>query len=414
MMKVIVIGTGYVGLPLAIMLAQHGQKVVGVDINEKIVEAINSGILNIDEEKLSELMKTDEVRENLIAASYPCEGDVFVISVPTPAHERKKVCDLSAVQSAMQSIIPYLRPNNLIILESTIPPLTCREVITPMLEKAGFSVGKDILLAHCPERILPGDIFNEIVNNDRIIGGVNKKSSEKAKELYNIFVKGALLETDDVTAELAKLVENTYRDVNVALANELAEVCEGLKVDVNKVIDMANKHPRVHLLRPDIGVGGHCIPVDPWFIKEIDPYNCRLITMARMINDEKPSKIALKIKQQIKNIINPRLLVLGVAYKPNASDCRESPALKVIKCLEAEGIEMSVYDPLIEDCKYEDFSALLPEVNAIIILVKHDRILRDISENMSLIEAKGIKLIHFYGLDDSQKKNKNLADPKIQ
>lgn len=408
-MNVIVIGTGYVGLPLAIMLAQNGHKVVGVDINEKIVEAINSGILNIDEETLEEIMKTKEVRENLIAKSCPCEGDVFVISVPTPAHERKKVCDLSAVQSAIQSIIPYLRPRNLIILESTIPPLTCREVITPMLENHGFSVGEDILLAHCPERILPGDIFNEIVNNDRIIGGVNKDSCEKAKELYSIFVKGALLETDDVTAELAKLVENTYRDVNIALANELAEVCEGLNVDVNKVIDMANKHPRVHLLRPDIGVGGHCIPVDPWFIKEIDPYNCRLITMARMINDEKPNKIALKIKQQIKDIVNPRLLVLGVAYKPNTSDCRESPALRVIKCLEAEGVAMTICDPLIENYKYEEFSALLTEVDAIVILVKHDRILKDVYENMSLIEEQGIKVIHFYGLDDPQKKNKSLA-----
>ena len=224
--KIIVIGTGYVGLPAAILLANAGYQVVGVDIDENIVKAINNGEMHIDEKELQKLMQKESVRKNLKGQSMPCSGDVFLISVPTPLDKRKKIADLSYVKEAVESIVPHLRKGNLVIIESTVPPLTCREVIIPMVEKNGLKVGKDILLAHCPERILPGDVFHEIIHNDRVIGGVNEASARAAEEIYRSFVKGKLYLTDDVTAELCKLMENTYRDVNIALANEFAAVCE--------------------------------------------------------------------------------------------------------------------------------------------------------------------------------------------
>ena len=286
---IVVIGTGYVGLPAALMWAKAGQKVVGVDINENVVRAINEGTMLLNEQELHTLLNDPTVQSNLIARTTPCPGDVFVIAVPTPVDELKKVCDMAPVQAAVESICPFLVKGNLVILESTVPPMTCRKFIKPIIEKlTGLKVPDDILVAHCPERILPGDIFREIIENDRLIGGMDERSTKAAAEVYATFVKGTLHQTDDITAELSKLMENTYRDVNVALANELAQICELLGVDGRTAIGYANKHPRVKIMNPGIGVGGHCIPVDPWFLKEIAPYNSKLITMARLINDEMP------------------------------------------------------------------------------------------------------------------------------
>ncbi|MFQ5410267.1 MAG: nucleotide sugar dehydrogenase, partial [Anaerolineales bacterium] len=344
---IVVIGTGYVGLPAALLLAQAGHAVVGVDINANIVRAINDGVLHINEEALQAIMDEPAVRRNLKAQSTPCEADAYLIAVPTPLDERKKVADLSMVVDAVQSIVPFLRAGNLIILESTVPPLTCREVITPLLEKSGLTVGQDLHLAHCPERILPGDVFHEIVHNDRIIGAVDEKTRELAADLYATFVKGKLLKTDDVTAEFTKLMENTFRDVNVALANELAAVADSLGIDAHEAIGLANRHPRVRILNPGIGVGGHCIPIDPWFIKEVDPSNSRLIFTARLVNDEMPDRIAARIRRAVRDISNPHIVAIGAAYKANTEDTRESPALQIVDRLREDGYRVEHYDPLI-------------------------------------------------------------------
>jgi UDP-N-acetyl-D-mannosaminuronic acid dehydrogenase len=378
--KIVVIGTGYVGLPAAIMLANSGYEVVGVDIDKNIVEAINNGQMHINEGELHTLMAQQKVRENLRASVQPCHGDVFLIAVPTPLDKRKKVADLSYVIDAIESILPVLQKGNLIIIESTIPPLTCREVISPMISRKGFVIGEDILLAHCPERILPGNIFHEIIYNDRIIGGINEASGLAAKEIYASFVKGELFVTDDITAELCKLMENTYRDVNIALSNEFAAVGETLEIDIKRAIELANKHPRVNILSPGIGVGGHCIPIDPWFIKEVDPENSTLIFAARKINDEMPAKIAAKIRRAVSHLKDPVIIALGVTYKPNTNDPRESPALEVIRLLIQDGYNVKIYDPLTKEYYYDSFLDIVKGSDCLAILVEHDLIINDIKE----------------------------------
>ncbi len=384
---IVVVGTGYVGLPAALMLAKAGHDVVGVDINENIVRAINEGVMRIKEADLQRLMDDPEVKANLRAQSTPCEGDVFIIAVPTPLDHRKKAADLSYVDDAVQSIIPYLRPGNLVIIESTIPPLTCRERITPMIEKAtGLVVGQTLYLAHCPERILPGDIFHEIVYNDRIIGGINEKTCDLAAEVYASFVKGELYKTDDVTAELVKLMENTYRDVNIALANEFSAVAETLGVDGREAIRLANKHPRVDILNPGIGVGGHCIAIDPWFIKEVDPSNSRLIFTSRLINDEMPARIAAKIRRRVRDVRNPKLVVIGAAYKPNVDDPRESPAVEIVSLLREDGYDVAHYDPLIEGMEYPSLVEVCRGADMLAILVPHTVVVEELERDRPRIE----------------------------
>jgi UDP-N-acetyl-D-mannosaminuronic acid dehydrogenase len=384
---IVVVGTGYVGLPAALMLARAGYDVVGVDINENIVRAINEGVMHIRENELQNLMGDPEVKANLRAQSTPCEGDVFIIAVPTPLDDRKKIADLSYVDDALDSIIPYLRPGNLVIIESTIPPLTCRERLTPMIEgKTDLKVGETVYLAHCPERILPGDIFHEIVHNDRIIGGIDAITRDKAAAVYASFVKGDLYKTDDVTAELVKLMENAYRDVNVALANEFNSVAETLGIDGRAAIRLANKHPRVSVLMPGIGVGGHCIPIDPWFIKEVDPANSRLIFTSRLINDEMPHKIAGKIRRAVREIPSPRIVALGAAYKPNTEDTRESPALEIVRLLEQDGYDVTCYDPLVEGMGYDSLVAICHGADMLAILVPHDEIVAGLERDRAGIE----------------------------
>jgi UDP-N-acetyl-D-mannosaminuronic acid dehydrogenase len=385
---IIVVGTGYVGLPAALLLAKAGYDVVGVDINANLVRAINEGVLLIQEEDLQELMDDPDVKANLRAQSSPCEGDVFIIAVPTPVDHRKKLADMSYVDQAMQDIMPYLRPGNLIIIESTIPPLTCRERITPMIEGAtDLKVGETIYLAHCPERILPGDIFYEIVHNDRIIGAADEKTREMAAEIYASFVAGELLRTDDVTAELVKLMENSYRDVNVALANEFNAVAETLGVDGFEAIALANRHPRVDILRPGIGVGGHCIPIDPWFIKEVDPSNSRLIFTSRLINDEMPGRVAGKIRRAVREIVGPKIIAVGAAYKANTEDLRESPAVEVVAHLREDGYEVVHVDPLVEGMGYESLVAVCKGADCLVVLVAHDVVMRELREHEDEIKA---------------------------
>jgi UDP-N-acetyl-D-mannosaminuronic acid dehydrogenase len=386
LLKIAIIGTGYVGLPAAIMLANAGYDVVGVDIDKNIVEAINNSEMHIDEEELRSLMSQESVRKNLKAQSHPCKANVFIIAVPTPIDKRKKIADLNFVREAMESILPYIEKDNLIIIESTIPPFTCREVIKPMIEKTGLLVGEDVLLAHCPERILPGNIFYEIVHNDRIIGGINERAAFAAKEIYSSFVNGNLYLTDDMTAELCKLMENTYRDVNIALANEFAAVGETLGIDIRKAIELANKHPRVNILQPGIGVGGHCIPLDPWFIKEVDPENCTLIFTARKINDQMPAKTASKIRRAVRDVLDPGIVALGASYKPNTHDLRESPALEVVSLLREDGYNVKLYDPLTKEYAYSSLEEVIKGADCIAVLVEHDVIMKELSEKELVIK----------------------------
>lgn len=386
--KIVVVGTGYVGLPAALLLARAGHQVVGVDINENIVSAINDGVMHIDEEELQTIMDQPQVRANISAQTHPTEGDVFIIAVPTPLDPRKKVAVLDMVIDATRSLLPYLRPGNLVILESTVPPLTCREVMTPILEESGLKVGENLYLAHCPERILPGDIFYEIVHNDRIIGAADPVSRRLASEVYESFVVGQLFQTDDVTAELAKLMENTFRDVNIALANEFDAVSDTLGIDSREAIRLANQHPRVNIMRPGIGVGGHCIPLDPWFIKEVDPANSRLIFTARVINDERPARIATKIRKAVAHLSAPRIVAVGAAYKPNTVDTRESPALHIVELLQADGYHTTYYDPLVDGMNWEGALAdACADADCLVVLVPHTVVMDELNTHRAAIEA---------------------------
>jgi UDP-N-acetyl-D-mannosaminuronic acid dehydrogenase len=274
-----------------------------------------------------------------------------------------------------------------VIVESTIPPLTCRERVTPMIEqKTDLVVGETLYLAHCPERILPGDIFHEIVHNDRVIGGIDQITQDKAAVMYASFVKGKLYKTDDVTAELVKLMENTYRDVNVALANEFNMVADTLGIDGREAIQLANKHPRVDILMPGIGVGGHCIPIDPWFIKEVDPANSRLIFTSRLINDEMPSQIAARIRKAVRDVTAPKIVALGAAYKPNTEDTRESPALDIVEILREDGYEVMHYDPLVDDMGYPSLVEVCEGADMLAILVPHREIIDELDQNREKIE----------------------------
>jgi UDP-N-acetyl-D-mannosaminuronic acid dehydrogenase len=384
--KINVIGIGYVGLPLAIMLARSGYEVTGVDVQDNVVNAINNGVLFLAEDEIRKVFEEQAVRKNLRASKTPSPADVFIISVPSPLDKKTKTADLSLVKQAAQSIVPHLKAGNLVILESTVPPLTCRNVLTPIIEKSGLKVGKDIFLAHCPERILPGAVLKEIVNDDRVIGGVNEQSAKMAGEIYDSFVKGNLYQTDDITAELVKLMENTFRYVNIALANEFAAVAEGLGIDALKAIELANKHPRVKILTPGIGVGGHCIPIVPWFINQVDPANSRLITAAREVNDAVTGRIAAQIKATLKNIKKPRIIALGITYKPDTYDTRNSPAMEIIDILKKEKYDITAYDPIVKDMGYDSIESIVKSADCLLILVEHKAIRDELARNSEAIK----------------------------
>ncbi len=342
-----VIGLGYIGLPTAVMLANNGWQVVGVDIDEEVITKLNRGEIHIGEPDLHLLAKK-LLKEKRITVSKVLEpADVFIIAVPTPK-TAGNTCDLSYVELAVQEILPHLNKGNLIIIESTIPPLTCDNIIKPILEEQGFAVGMDIFLAHCPERVLPGRIMHEIIENSRIVGGCTRMCTIKAAEIYQTFVKGDIILTDAKTAEMTKLMENTFRDVNIALSNEMVKICNSLGIDALKVLDMANKHPRVNLHMPGPGVGGHCLAIDPYFIVEKAPHTANLISSARKINSDMPAYIINKVLDLIGFSPGLKIAVLGVSYKGNVADVRESPALDIIAGLKKKGYEIAVYDPLLE------------------------------------------------------------------
>ena len=372
--EVAVIGLGYVGLPAALMFANSGLKTIGVDINMSLLSKIRQGSCPLEEKGLSKIFDDPSTKANFSVRESAPISEAYVIAVPTPLDSAKKVADLNAVVAACKSIVPVLQKGALVIIESTIPPLTCRNIAGPILESSGLKIGRDILVAHCPERLFPGNVVEEIVHNSRIVGGANQAATDRAAELYVRFVKGEINRTDDVTEEFSKLIENAFRDVNIALANELAAVAEHLGIKIEQAIAMANKHPRVKILKPGIGVGGHCIPIDPWFIAEVAPNETALIPVARRINDRQPERVAAKIRKAVAHIADPCLAIYGVTYKPDVNDQRESPAWQVVELLRQDGYRLDIYDPVAGPMPRGNPIAFAKGHDALVILVEHSEI----------------------------------------
>ena len=398
--KIIVMGLGYIGLPTASMLATKGHQVLGVDVNAQAVDIINSGRIHIVEPDLDILVKSAVNSGNLKASLTPEEGDTFILAVPTPFKEvdgNPKAPDLAYIETATRAIAPYLREDNLVILESTSPVGTTERVQEIIVAMRPELAGK-IHTAHCPERVLPGQILRELVDNDRIIGGTTKAAVAKAKALYKTFCNGAILETDSRTAEMSKLVENSFRDVNIAFANELSVICDHLGINVWEAIALANRHPRVNILQPGPGVGGHCIAVDPWFIVASAPAQSRLIRTAREVNDAKPDWVIAKVKAKAARFHEPVIGCLGLSFKANIDDLRESPSMDIVHHLHQSGIgKIMACDPNVHKEKAPfalyDLKTVIKEADILLLLVDHEEF-KDIDpqviKDKVVIDTKGV------------------------
>ena len=357
MSTICVVGLGYIGLPVASMLAGRGHQVIGFDVNERAVASINNGQAHFFEPDLDMLLKAAINTGRLQAQSSPAEADYFIIAVPTPFGEQHRP-NLSYIDAATQAIAPVLKAGSTVILKSTSPVGTTERITAQLAQRRPdlrFPAYKDdinetdVAVAHCPERILPGQMVRELVANDRIIGGMTENCSKAASKLYESFVSSQMFITDCRTAEFVKLIENSYRDVNIAFANELSLICERLGVDVWAAIELANRHPRVSILQPGAGVGGHCIAVDPWFIVSSAPEESRLIRTAREVNDNKPEWLVHKIMQHADRFKNPIVGCFGITYKADVEDVRESPSLEVVKLLAGKSdIRVVVCDPMVK------------------------------------------------------------------
>jgi len=339
-----VIGLGYIGLPTAAVIASRGINVIGVDVSKEAVDIINQGKIHIVEPDLDMLVQSAVTTGKLKATLIPEPADAFIIAVPTPFKDGHKP-DLSFIESAVKKIAPVLKKGDLLILESTSPVGTTEkmgewmaEIRDDLVFPHQSSDNPDIHLAHCPERVLPGYIIQELVANDRVIGGITQQCAIEAEALYKIFVKGDCLITDARTAEMAKLTENSFRDVNIAFANELSIICDKLKINVWELISLANRHPRVNVLSPGPGVGGHCIAVDPWFIVDSAPEEAKLIAMAREVNDSKPDFVLNKLRAMASEFKTPKIACLGLAFKADIDDLRESPAVEIVKKIISENM----------------------------------------------------------------------------
>ena len=373
-----VIGMGYIGLPTASIFASHGLQVTGMDINQDITNGLQAGHLHIFEPGLREAVLEALEAGRLEIASEVKPADAFIIAVPTPFYEDKRA-DMRAVIAASGSIVPHLKKGNLVILESTSPPRTTLDIVVPILEKSGLKAGEDFLLAYSPERVLPGKILSELVENPRVIGGIDRASAEAGRDLYQTFVKGEIILTDATTAETVKLMENTSRDINIAIANEFARLAEQFNVDIWEAISIANRHPRVKILRPGVGVGGHCISVDPWFLVEAAPENAKLIKTAREVNDGQPAYVGALIKRAAGGLEGKTVALLGLSFKPNVDDLRESPAVRLAQILQTAGAEVVAYEPFRMDAglegitQVERLEAALIDADLIVLAVGHDQ-----------------------------------------
>lgn len=407
------VGLGYIGLPTAVVMANHDLQVTGVDINAANVERINRGEVTIVEPGLEEQLQKAISSGNLRATTEMPPADVYVIAVPTPFKENYEG-DLSYIMAAAESIAPQLKGDELIILESTSPPKTTQKLAAKVLELrpdlaadgSENPEGKPIIyFAYCPERILPGYAMEELITNSRIIGGQTAKATEIAKEIYGAFCTGELVATDDITAEMAKLTENSFRDVNIAFANELSLISDKLGIDVWELINLANKHPRVNILQPGPGVGGHCIAVDPWFIVSTDRENSNLIRTAREVNDGKPEWVISKVKEAAGSSPEPVIAALGLAFKPNIDDLRESPAMDITKRLAVEfghGTVIAVEPNVsalpkklegIDNVEFADYETAIERADIVVLLVDHDEfktVAATALAGKQIVDTKGI------------------------
>ena len=391
-MKVCVIGLGYIGLPTAALLANRGYEVYGVDIQKHVVDIINKGNIHIVEPDLDTFVQAAVKSGKLKADIKPAEADVFIIAVPTPFYESGydvPTPNIDYVISATKSIAPYIKEGAIVILESTSPVGTT-EKVEEVLKESGVNTEK-IYIAHCPERVLPGKIMTELVENDRIVGGLTKEATEKVTEFYKTFVNGEILKTDAKTAELSKLAENSFRDVNIAFANELSIICDKYEIDVWELRELANHHPRVNILYPGVGVGGHCIAVDPWFIVSDNKENAKLIKSAREVNSYKTEWVIEKIKNEalkfeLENKRKPKIACMGLAFKPNIDDLRESPALFIAKRLLDEKLDILAVEPNIEsfeEFEIYNYKKAIQKADIIVFLVSHKEFKQLIINNNS-------------------------------
>lgn len=392
-LTVTILGMGYIGLPTAIAFAKAGFTVKGFDVNKKVIETLKAGHIHIVEPSLQEAFEEALKSGRLIPTDKLEKSDVFIISVPTPFkkdHE-EKIADLSYVESAASEVATVLEENNLVILESTVPPMTTK-LMTDILERESGILRDKFMSVHCPERVLPGRILYELEHNDRIIGAERREAGEYTKVIYDAMVKeGTCYITDDITAEMCKLVENTFRDVNIAFANELSVICDKLGIDVFELIKLANKHPRVNILTPGAGVGGHCLAVDPWFIVEKFPKEANVIREARLINDFKPRFIVNKIDEILKGNKELTIGVLGLAYKPDIDDLRESPAMEIAEILRDKGYKVVACEPNVDSKEVNgfelySFDEILEKADYLVLAQGH----REFKEKIEVLKVKKI------------------------
>lgn len=405
-----VVGLGYIGLPTAVSFASKSLKVTGVDTSVARVRAVNEGLLPFSEPGLDKLLSDVVSKENLEATLTPVPAENYIIAVPTPVKKDHSV-DLSYIFAAADSISPVLRGDELIILESTVPPGTTEKLKDRILAnrtdlRAESTGAPGLRFAHCPERVLPGKIMSEIHTNDRIVGGLTPQSSCDAKKLYGLISEGAIMTTDARTAELAKLTENTYRDINIAFANELSIIAENQGVDVWELIELANRHPRVNILRPGPGVGGHCIAVDPWFIVSSDPNNSPLISTARRVNLEKPEHVTQQVLDEVRGEQSPAIVFLGLSFKANVDDVRESPSVTIISRVASRlpQARISVIDPHVKEMpadlaklknvNFVDDYSCMQKANVIVLLVDHSDFYRldwsNLPSGCRVVDTKGM------------------------
>lgn len=371
--KICVVGLGYIGLPTSAMFASSGCEVVGVDVSERVVNTLNQGHIHIEEPGLEEVVRKQVQKGNFRASLVPEKADAFIIAVPTPNLEDEfRSCDLRFVIQGVEKILPYVEKGNTIIVESTIAPKSMDDVVKPIFEREGYVIGEDIYLAHCPERVLPGQILYELRHNNRIVGGITPACTEHAAEVYGIFVEGEIIKTEAKTAELSKCMENTFRDVNIALANELAKICYELDINCLDVIKMANKHPRVNIHQPGPGVGGHCLAIDPYFICAKAPETAKIIRLARDTNKSMPRFVTEKVSMLLAGIENPKIAAFGVTYKGNVDDVRESPSFEIVEMLKEQGYTVQVYDPHVQNDEYVDLDTAVQDADLVVVLTDHN------------------------------------------
>lgn len=382
-----VIGLGYIGLPTALIMAESGNKVVGTDKNKKLVSDLQAGCLSFHEDGLEELF-TGAVKNGIEFSEEYQKADIYIVAVPTPYIKRSKKVDTAYIIDAVRHILAVCEKGAVIVIESTVSPGTISKFVRSLIEQEGYQCGKDIHIAHAPERIIPGSMITELRNNNRTIGAEDINVGMRIRDIYKSFCKGEIFLTDIKTAEMTKVVENTYRDINIAFANELAKICRADGMDVHEIIRIANMHPRVNILSPGPGVGGHCISVDPWFLVGDYPGLANIILAARKINDSMPEFVLARISEimemeGLKDV--SRVGLYGIAYKENVDDVRESPTLQLLECMKKHlAFGIKAYDPYVHrdvvENQYHELDAFLNGIDLVVVMVGHDEILHNMKK----------------------------------